>query len=102
MHSDVEEPLNIGSGELVTINQLVDIVEGIAGIKLKRSYKIDAPRGRFDNRISSIHSAQQLASLGRPWRYANTRRCEIGYRLFRPGERYRIGLTEIRVFSIRS
>ena len=31
--------------ELVSINQLVDIVEEIAGIKLKRSYKLDAPKG---------------------------------------------------------
>jgi hypothetical protein len=28
--SDVTEPLNIGSSELVTINQLVDLVEDIA------------------------------------------------------------------------
>jgi GDP-D-mannose 3', 5'-epimerase len=43
--SDVEEPLNIGSDESVTINQLVDIVEEIAGIKLKRSYDLSAPKG---------------------------------------------------------
>ena len=45
MHSDVEEPINIGSDEMVTINQLVDIVEEIAGVKLKRNYKLDAPKG---------------------------------------------------------
>ncbi len=44
-HSDIEEPLNLGSNELVTINQLVDIVEDIVGIKLKRKYKLDAPKG---------------------------------------------------------
>jgi GDP-D-mannose 3', 5'-epimerase len=43
--SDIEAPINLGSSELVTINQLVDIVEEIAGIKLKRSYKLDAPKG---------------------------------------------------------
>ena len=43
--SDIIEPLNIGSDELVTINRLVDIVEEIAGITLKRSYKLDAPKG---------------------------------------------------------
>ena len=43
--SDIIEPLNIGSSELVTINQLVDIVEDIAGIKLKRRYNLDAPKG---------------------------------------------------------
>jgi GDP-D-mannose 3',5'-epimerase len=45
MASDVLEPINLGSDELVTINQLVDIVEGIAGIKLKRRFNHDAPRG---------------------------------------------------------
>ena len=44
-HSDVIEPLNLGSNELVTINQLVDIVEAIAGIKLRRRYNLDAPKG---------------------------------------------------------
>jgi nucleoside-diphosphate-sugar epimerase len=43
--SDIVEPLNIGSDELVSINRLVDIVEKIAGLKLKRSYKLDAPKG---------------------------------------------------------
>jgi GDP-D-mannose 3',5'-epimerase len=43
--SDIHEPLNLGSDELVTINQLVDIAEEIAGVKLKRNYKLDAPRG---------------------------------------------------------
>jgi nucleoside-diphosphate-sugar epimerase len=45
MQSDISEPLNVGSSELVTINQLVDIVERIAGVSLKRRYKLDAPRG---------------------------------------------------------
>jgi GDP-D-mannose 3', 5'-epimerase len=45
MDSDVVEPINIGSSELVTINQLVSIVEEIAGIELKRNYKLDAPQG---------------------------------------------------------
>jgi GDP-D-mannose 3',5'-epimerase len=43
--SEIHEPLNLGSDELVTINQLVDLVEQIAGVKLKRSYKLDAPKG---------------------------------------------------------
>src|ERR1043165_2422846 len=43
--SDVIEPINIGSSELVSINQLVDIVEDIAGIKLKRNYNLSAPKG---------------------------------------------------------
>jgi GDP-D-mannose 3',5'-epimerase len=43
--SDVCEPLNIGSEQLVTINELVDIVEGIAGVTLKRNYNLTAPQG---------------------------------------------------------
>jgi GDP-D-mannose 3', 5'-epimerase len=43
--SDIIEPINLGSSELVSINQLVDIVENIAGIKLKRSYNLKAPKG---------------------------------------------------------
>jgi nucleoside-diphosphate-sugar epimerase len=45
MEQGVPEPINLGSDELVTINGLVDIVEDIAGIKLKRNYKLDAPKG---------------------------------------------------------
>jgi nucleoside-diphosphate-sugar epimerase len=45
MWSDVREPLNIGSSELVSINELVDIVEGIAGVRLERRYVPDAPQG---------------------------------------------------------
>jgi GDP-D-mannose 3',5'-epimerase len=45
MRSDVTEPLNVGSSQLVTINELVSIVEGIAGLKLRRSYNVDAPQG---------------------------------------------------------
>jgi nucleoside-diphosphate-sugar epimerase len=45
LRSDIHEPLNLGSDELVTINQLVDIVEGIADVKLQRNYKLDAPQG---------------------------------------------------------
>lgn len=43
--SDILEPINLGSSELVTINQLVDIAEEIAGVKLERRYKLDAPKG---------------------------------------------------------
>jgi GDP-D-mannose 3',5'-epimerase len=45
MHGEVEEPINIGSSELVTINQLVDIVERIAGITVRRNYNLSAPLG---------------------------------------------------------
>jgi nucleoside-diphosphate-sugar epimerase len=45
LNSDFVEPLNIGSSELVSINQLVDLVEEIAGVKLARHYLLDAPKG---------------------------------------------------------
>jgi GDP-D-mannose 3',5'-epimerase len=45
MESGIIEPINLGSAEMVSINQLVDMVEDIAGIKLDRSYKLDAPKG---------------------------------------------------------
>jgi GDP-D-mannose 3', 5'-epimerase len=43
--SGILEPINLGSSELVTVNQLVDIVEEIAGIELRRSYNLGAPKG---------------------------------------------------------
>ena len=43
--SGILEPINLGSSEAVTINQLVDIVEDIAGIKLARKYDLNAPKG---------------------------------------------------------
>jgi GDP-D-mannose 3',5'-epimerase len=45
MDSAIDEPINVGSDQLVTINQLVDIVEAIAGVTLTRRYKLDAPKG---------------------------------------------------------
>jgi nucleoside-diphosphate-sugar epimerase len=44
-HSDVREPLNLGSSELVSINTLVDLAEQSGGVKLQRNYKLDAPKG---------------------------------------------------------
>jgi len=47
MHSDalIATPINLGSSELVSINDLVSKVEKIAGVKLERSYDLSAPRG---------------------------------------------------------
>ena len=44
-HSAFSDPINLGSDEMVSINQLVSIAEDIAGIKLKRSYDLSAPKG---------------------------------------------------------
>jgi nucleoside-diphosphate-sugar epimerase len=43
--ADDPEPVNLGSAELVSINQLVDIVESIAGITVDREYDLTAPQG---------------------------------------------------------
>ncbi len=47
MHCEelIATPINLGSSELVSINQLVTLAEEIGGIKLKRGYDLDAPRG---------------------------------------------------------
>jgi len=45
MESEVTEPLNVGSDEMVTINELVNIAETVEGKQLRREYKLDAPRG---------------------------------------------------------
>ncbi len=45
LNSDFVEPINIGSSEMVSINQLVDIVEDIAQVKLHRDYNLSAPKG---------------------------------------------------------
>ena len=38
-------PVNVGSSELVSINQMVSIIEQIAGVSVKRKYNLDAPQG---------------------------------------------------------
>jgi len=65
---DIPGPLNIGSNELVSINQLVDIVEEIAGVKLKRTYNLRTPKGvngrnSDNNRIQKILGWQPSISL---------------------------------------
>ena len=47
MHCDqlIATPINLGTSELVSINRLVDYIEEIGGVKLKRTYKLDAPKG---------------------------------------------------------
>jgi GDP-D-mannose 3', 5'-epimerase len=59
MESDIREAINLGSSEAVTINQLVDIAEEIAGIKLKRKYDLSAPKG-VNGRNSDNTLIQQL------------------------------------------
>jgi len=59
MESDILEPINLGSSEAVSINQLVDLAEEIAGIKLKRKYDLNAPKG-VNGRNSDNTRIQQL------------------------------------------
>jgi GDP-D-mannose 3',5'-epimerase len=59
MERSIAGPLNIGSNELVTINQLVDIVEEIAGIRLERHYNLKAPKG-VNGRNSDNTLIQQI------------------------------------------
>ncbi len=58
--SAVSEPLNLGSNELVSINQLVDIVEDIAGIKVKRQYDPTAPMGVMGRNSDNTRIQTQL------------------------------------------
>jgi nucleoside-diphosphate-sugar epimerase len=58
LNSNHSEPINIGSDEQISINQMADIIEKIAGIKnLKRNYLLDKPkgvRGRSSNNENAI------------------------------------------------
>ncbi len=45
MASDIDEPINIGSSELVSINGLIDIISDIAGITVDRVHDLSAPQG---------------------------------------------------------
>jgi nucleoside-diphosphate-sugar epimerase len=58
-HSDVIEPLNLGSDELTTINGLVEMVEEIAGVQLKHKHNLSAPKGvngrNSDNTLIKKH-----------------------------------------------
>jgi GDP-D-mannose 3', 5'-epimerase len=59
MHSEIAEAINLGSSELVSINGLVDLVESIARVKLRRRHKLDAPKG-VNGRNSDNTLIQQL------------------------------------------
>ena len=45
MHSGITDPINLGSDELVTINELVDVIEKAAGVDLERAYDRTKPQG---------------------------------------------------------
>jgi len=58
--SDFNEPLNIGSEEMVSINQMVDILEEIAGVKLERQYNLSAPKGVRGRNSDNTKIRQEL------------------------------------------
>ena len=62
--SDVREPINIGSDELVTINQLIDIVEDIAGVQVQAALQAGRAEGRA-RPLQRQHADQARSSAGR-------------------------------------
>ena len=79
MNSDILEPINLGSSEMVTINQLVDIVEEIAGIKLKRKYDLTRAQRR-DGPQQREHADPAISQLG-----TGHLRCGPGWKRPTPG-----------------
>ena len=64
MDSNFKGPVNIGSEEMVTINQLVDIVGQIAGKTFSRRYVLDAPMG-----VRGRNSSNDLIRRELGWDY---------------------------------
>jgi nucleoside-diphosphate-sugar epimerase len=60
LESDIVDPINLGSSELVTINQLVDIVESIAQMRLERRYDLSAPKGVNGRNSDNTQIKRQL------------------------------------------
>ena len=60
MSSDVTEPLNLGSNKLVTINELVEIVEGIAKVSLEHKHNMSAPQGVHGRNSDNTLIQEQL------------------------------------------
>ena len=58
--SDFNQPLNVGSEEMVSINQMVDMLEEISGIKLTREYQPDAPKGVRGRNSDNSLTRQEL------------------------------------------
>ena len=58
--SDLDQPVNIGSDQQVSLNQVVDILEDIAGIDLTRNYQLDAPKGVRGRNSDNTYIKEQL------------------------------------------
>ena len=60
MESDVTEPINIGSNEMVSVEGLIEIVEDIAGIKVKRNYDTTMPQGVWGRNSDNTKIIERL------------------------------------------
>ena len=65
MNSSFQGPINIGSEEMVTINQMVEIIAGIAGKEIGRRHKLDAPQG-----VRGRNSSNDLIRKELGWDYS--------------------------------
>ena len=63
MHSDIEEPINLGSDELTTINGLVEMVEDIAGVRVQAQAQSVSAQGR-ERPQQRQHAHQEVSRLG--------------------------------------
>jgi GDP-D-mannose 3',5'-epimerase len=86
MASDIADPINLGRSELVTINQTVSMVESIAGIRVRRTYNLGAPKGvrgrNSDNsmileRLGWEPSTSLRAGLEQTYRWIYDQVCEL-------------------------
>jgi nucleoside-diphosphate-sugar epimerase len=93
LYSDIEEPINLGSSEIVTINGLVDIVEEIAGVKLERKYNLSAPKG-VNGRNSDNTRIQEYLGWEPSIRLRDG--MEKTYRWIQSEYRARLELTEVQ------
>ena len=67
MDSDFMGPVNIGSEEMVSINQLVEIAAKVSGKVVRKKYKLDAPTG-----VRGRNSNNDLISEKLGWDYSQT------------------------------
>ena len=67
MNSNFIGPVNIGSEEMVRINQLVEITAKVAGVPVKRKHKMDAPLG-----VRGRNSNNDLVRSKLGWDYSMT------------------------------
>jgi len=68
MNSDIKEPINLGSSEVISINNLVNIIEKIAGFKVCRKYNINEPigvmsRGSDNTKIKNLINWEPKISI---------------------------------------